>query len=70
MSLDPVRAPGQHPLARFLISRDRGLHVRGPQEYLDLISPGFDRATGVVRHRRWVPYTHWMMEAVREPVEH
>jgi len=65
VSIDPVLAPGQHPLARFLIARDRGQHVRAAQAYLDLVRPAFDDTTGVVRHRRWVPYTHWMMEAVR-----
>ncbi len=63
VSIDPVIASGQHPLARFLISRDRGQHVRAAQAYLDLVRPAFDHTTGVVRHRRWVPYTHWMMEA-------
>ena len=65
VSIDPVLAAGQHPLARFLVSRDRGQHVRTGQAYLDLVRPAFDDTTGVVRHRRWVPYTHWMMEAVR-----
>lgn len=65
VSIDPAVTPGQHPLARFLIARDRGQHVRAPQAYLDLVRPVFNDTTGVVRHRRWVPYTHWMMEAVR-----
>jgi len=63
VSIDPVFAHGQHPLARFLIARDRGLHVRTADQYLELVRPAFDAATGWVRHRRWVPYTHWMMEA-------
>ncbi len=63
VSIDPVFANGQHPLARFLIARDRGQHVRAPQQYLDLVRPAFSTASGIVRHRRWVPYTHWMMEA-------
>lgn len=67
VSIDPVLVPGQHPLARFLISRDRGQHVRRPDEYLDLIRPAFSEAAGVVRHRRWVPYTHWMMEGTWRP---
>ena len=63
VTTDPVIAAGQHPLARFLIARDRGQHVRTPDQYLDLVRPTFSDATGLVRHRRWVPYTHWMMEA-------
>ncbi len=67
VSIDPVFANGQHPLARFLIARDRGQHVREPQQYLDLdlVQPVFSTASGMARHRRWVPYTHWMMQAVR-----
>jgi SAM-dependent methyltransferase len=67
VSIDPAITPGQHPLARLLISRDRGQHVRQPQEYLDLVRPVFTEVTGVLRHRRWVPYTHWMMEATWRP---
>lgn len=67
VSIDPVVAPGQHPVARFLIARDRGQHVRAPGDYLDLVRPSFSAVTGVVRHRRWVPYTHWMMEATWRP---
>ena len=67
VSVDPVVAAGQHPLARFLISRDRGQHVRTPDQYLGLVQPAFSDPAGVVRHRRWVPYTHWMMEATWHP---
>lgn len=63
VTIDPVIAPGQHPLARFLIDRDRGQHVRTAEQYAALVRDTFDAVTGVVRHRRWVPYTHWMMEA-------
>ncbi len=63
VSIDPVLTPRQHPLAQFLIQRDRGQHVRAPHQYLDLVQPAFSTASGIVRHRRWVPYTHWMMEA-------
>ncbi|HUU35453.1 MAG TPA: class I SAM-dependent methyltransferase [Vicinamibacterales bacterium] len=68
VSIDPVYASGQHPLARFLIARDRGQHLRTADQYLALVRPAFDDATGWVRHRRWVPYTHWMMEATGRPV--
>jgi 2-polyprenyl-3-methyl-5-hydroxy-6-metoxy-1,4-benzoquinol methylase len=66
-SIDPVHAPGQHPVARYLIARDRGQHVRTPAAYLALFEGVFTEVSGLVRHRRWVPYTHWMMEAVYRP---
>ncbi|MCC6990273.1 MAG: class I SAM-dependent methyltransferase [Acidobacteria bacterium] len=66
-SIDPVHARGQHPLARYLIARDRGQHVRTAEGYTSLVEGAFSEVTGVVRHRRWVPYTHWMMEATYRP---
>ncbi len=66
-SIDPVHAPGQHPVARYLIARDRGQHVRTPAGYTALLGGVFTEVSGVVRHRRWVPYTHWMMEAAYSP---
>ena len=66
-SIDPVLAGGQHPLARYLIARDRGQHVRTVEGYTSLVEGAFSEVTGVVRHRRWVPYTHWMMEATYRP---
>lgn len=65
VSIDPVFEPGQHPLARYLITRDRGQHVRSRAAYVTLLQQVFPTVTGVLRHRRWVPYTHWMMEATR-----
>lgn len=68
-TIDPVFSPGQHPLAAYLIARDRGQHVRTPDGYLALLRDAFSDVHGVVRHRRWVPYTHWMMEAGTGPAD-
>lgn len=67
VAIDPVFEPGQHPLARYLIARDRGQHVRSRDAYVALVRQVFPAVTGVLRHRRWVPYTHWMMEAIAPP---
>lgn len=69
VSIDPVFADGQHPVARALIARDRGQHVRTSNCYTALLSGAFTTVRGVIRHRRWVPYTHWMMEAASPPDE-
>lgn len=66
-SIDPAHAPPQHPVARYLIARDRGQHVRTPAAYTALVEGIFHEVSGVVHHRRWVPYTHWMMEAAYRP---
>ena len=63
VSIDPVFEAGEHPVARALIARDRGQHVRTSDGYRALLQQVFPTVTGVVRHRAWVPYTHWMMEA-------
>jgi SAM-dependent methyltransferase len=65
VSIDPVLVPNQNRLARFLIKRDRGLSVRDPEGYLSLIRPAFADVRGVLRHRTWIPYTHWMMEGTK-----
>lgn len=62
VSKDPVFAVGQNPIARFLISQDRGQNVRDAEGYLALARHVFPRVEGTVRHRIWIPYTHWIME--------
>lgn len=62
VSIDPCLAPGQSPLARLLITRDRGEHVRDERGYRVLAEPVFARVQASVRHRRWIPYTHCFME--------
>jgi SAM-dependent methyltransferase len=66
-SIDAVFSPGQSRIARFLIDRDRGQNVRSAEGYLKLARPEFDRVEGTVRHRAWIPYTHWVMECTVDP---
>lgn len=65
VSLDPVFAAGQNPIARFIISQDRGRNVRDGEGYSALARHEFNHVEGVLRHRRWMPYTHWIMECTR-----
>ena len=62
LTQDPCYAPGQNPIAKFLIDRDRGQNVRNAGQYHALASRVFENTRGAVSHRKWVPYTHWMME--------
>ncbi len=65
VTLDPCYAEGQSPIARFLISRDRGQHVRDAEGYRALLSCVFDSITTDVRHDLGrFPYTHLVMECV------
>ena len=62
VTVDPCFAARQSPVARFLIARDRGRNVRDADGYRALPQPYFDRIDGQLRHRTWIPYTHWIME--------
>lgn len=65
VSIDPVFAADQNPIARVLVSRDRGQNVRDAEGYLSLARHEFHLVEGRVRHRSWIPYTHWIMECIR-----
>lgn len=53
----------QHPVARFLIARDRGQNVRTPEQYAALGRAVFGKVATHVRHDLLhVPYTHSILE--------
>lgn len=62
VTIDPCFASDQSPIARYLISRDRGNNVRVAEAYRELARRVFPKVRGTLRHRIWIPYTHWMME--------
>ena len=65
VTLDPCYVEGQSPVARFLVSRDRGQHVRDAEGYRALMSCVFDSITTDVRHDlARFPYTHLAMECM------
>lgn len=66
VTIDPCWAPNQNPVARFLISRDRGQNVRDAEAYEHLAASSFSTRKITVRHKAWIPYTHCFMECVRE----
>lgn len=66
-TLDPVFVDGQSLVAKLLISLDRGINVRSPQDYLDLARHEFKSVAGVIEHKRCPPYTHWIMTAANIP---
>lgn len=61
-TVDPCFATGQNPIARFLISRDRGQNVRDPHGYQALLQGLELKVHGTLTHQAWIPYTHWHME--------
>ena len=62
ITIDPCLAPGQNPIARYLIRHDRGQNVRNADGYRALAIKTFQNVCGTLSHRRWIPYTHWIME--------
>lgn len=61
LTMDACYAPRQNPVARFIISKDRGQHVRTEAGYRALADGIFPCVVGAVTHRVWPPYTHWSM---------
>ena len=62
LTVDACFTPGQNPIARFLISKDRGQHVRNEAGYRALAEGIFTSIAGAVTHWVWIPYSHWNME--------
>jgi 2-polyprenyl-3-methyl-5-hydroxy-6-metoxy-1,4-benzoquinol methylase len=58
---DPCFSEGQSSIARFLIANDRGENVRTPRAYEALAHKVFPVVVGTLKHRAWIPYTHWIM---------
>jgi len=66
ITIDPCFDDGQNPIARFLISRDRGQNVRDAEGYVALIKPHFDSVELFTRHDLLrVPYTHAIVVATK-----
>lgn len=63
VTIDPAFVDGQSPIARMLISMDRGQNVRRPHEYTALAVPFF-HVTGSITNLARFPYTHWIMECL------
>jgi len=63
VTVDPTFIDGQHPLARFVIKRDRGLNVRTVDEILRLAGRHFDSPQASVRTDLLrIPYTHVVLD--------
>ncbi|MGI8729159.1 MAG: class I SAM-dependent methyltransferase [Solirubrobacteraceae bacterium] len=65
--LENAVVPGQHRIARAIIARDRGQHVRSPEGYAELAGTAFGSVHATIRHDLLrIPYTHCVLEC-REP---
>ncbi len=66
VTIDNTLIPGQHPVARELIRRDRGRNVRSPEGYLSLVPDDYAGKEVAIRHDLLrVPYTHLIMTCTK-----
>ena len=66
LTIDPVFEPGQNPVARFLISKDRGQNVRTKAGYDAIARSVFPNPDVTIRHKAWIPYTHCFMTCTKQ----
>ena len=65
LAIDPVFTPKQNPVARYLVSKDRGQNVRTEQEYVSLTDGLFSLTNVELFHETLIPYTRCLMECTR-----
>lgn len=65
ISVDPCYTPDQSPIARFLISKDRGQNVRVESAYKSIVNRTFKFVQTNIVHRAWIPYTHCYMACTK-----
>lgn len=57
-ALDGCFKPGQHPVSRYLLEKDRGEYVREAEGYAAIVKRAFPKTNVHVRDdMSWVPYT-------------
>jgi SAM-dependent methyltransferase len=63
VTLDCAYKDRQNPIAKFLVSMDRGQHARTAEAYTALAAGDFAQVEGVLVNQRFPPYTFWIMTA-------
>lgn len=65
VTLDPCRFDGQTALRRFVVSLDRGRHVRAPERYRELAGASLSEVRlTVIEDLIRLPYTHVVLECL------
>lgn len=65
VTLDACIVPKQNPIARFMMSQDRGRNVRNEQGYRQLVEGIFSDFSVNIKPKGWVRYTHCIMQCVK-----
>ena len=63
ISIDPCYDDGQSAVAKWFIDRDRGQNVRTAEAYTLLLEREFSNTIGMVKNKRWLPYTHFIAQS-------
>jgi cyclopropane fatty-acyl-phospholipid synthase-like methyltransferase len=67
ITMDGVFMEKQSPIARWIISKDRGQNVRTQEGYLELASQVFSNISTDIRHDMLrIPYTHFILECTKK----
>ena len=61
LTADPIFIKNQNPIAKFLISNDRGRNVRNKKEYILLAKKYFKKVEIKVTKQYFIPYTYFSM---------
>ena len=62
ITIDPVRVPGQSPIARLMLRNDSGRNIRDEAGYVTLSTRVFPDVECTIRHDLLrVPYTHCLL---------
>ena len=65
-TIDGIFVANQNVIARYLISKDRGQHVRSPEGYMNLTKHVFSQVEGtILTDLLRVPYTHYVMRCTK-----
>ena len=66
VTVDGVWTEKQRAATRWLLSRDRGEHIRHEEEYVSIASEVFSQVRRSIRHDLLrIPYSHLILECVR-----
>jgi hypothetical protein len=66
VTVDGVWTEKQRAATRWLLSRDRGEHIRHEEEYVSIASEVFSQMRRSIRHDlSRIPYSHLILECVR-----
>lgn len=67
ITIDPAFAEKQSPIAKWIISLDRGKQVRTPDQYTRIVSEVFNNVKTEVRNDMlYIPYSHCICVAIKE----